>query len=167
MSLCSSAHSIPRECTVSDESCEDLDENDGTKISCLPMPTNVAVSYNNNSLVVPHARLFNDSSICISPDGRLLAAFVIPRETSYSTLQSSSNLLKTILAVYRLQPEHNRGQCEVIPRKQMHALTSEAILKLSLKYQWNMYYVYVFILLFDGHLVDPESGRENAVNARK
>ncbi|CAH8850049.1 unnamed protein product [Trichobilharzia szidati] len=111
LSLCSSAHSIHRECTVSDESREDLDENDGTKTSCLPMPTNVAVSYNNNSLVVPHARLFNDSSICISPDGRLLAAFVIPRETSYSTLQSSSNILKTILAVYRLQPEHNRGQC--------------------------------------------------------
>lgn len=77
------------------------------------MPTNVAVSYNNNSLVVPHARLFNDSSVCLSPDGRLLAAFVIPRETSCYTLQSSqsSALLGTLLAVYRLQPEHNRGQC--------------------------------------------------------
>ncbi|CAH8554272.1 unnamed protein product [Schistosoma haematobium] len=88
-------------------------ERDSTRSVCLPMPTNVAVSYNNNSLVVPHARLFNDSSVCLSPDGRLLAAFVIPRETSCYTLQSSqsSALLGTLLAVYRLQPEHNRGQC--------------------------------------------------------
>ncbi|VDP67721.1 unnamed protein product [Schistosoma mattheei] len=88
-------------------------ERDSARSVCLPMPTNVAVSYNNNSLVVPHARLFNDSSVCLSPDGRLLAAFVIPRETSCYTLQSSqsSALLGTLLAVYRLQPEHNRGQC--------------------------------------------------------
>ncbi|CAH8495687.1 unnamed protein product [Schistosoma turkestanicum] len=83
------------------------DERDSTRSACLPMPTNVAVSYNNNSLVVPHARLFNDSSVCLSADGRLLAAFVIPRETS----SQSSALLGTLLAVYRLQPQHSRGQC--------------------------------------------------------
>ncbi|CAH8529865.1 unnamed protein product [Heterobilharzia americana] len=102
LSLCSPTHSISQGYTVSGRNHEAFGEYDGTDAACLPMPTNVAVSYNNNSLVVPHAH------------GRLLAAFVIPQETSHCALQSSqssSTVLRTLLAVYRLQPEHNRGQC--------------------------------------------------------
>ncbi|VDP79469.1 unnamed protein product [Echinostoma caproni] len=91
--------------------------------SFLPMPANVAVSYNTNSLVIPHARLFNDSSICLSPDGRMLAAFVTPCSTSdrvsdlrhgdrsATNMDSSASSLDTMLAVYRLQPRSRRGQC--------------------------------------------------------
>ncbi|THD22424.1 Activating molecule in BECN1-regulated autophagy protein 1 [Fasciola hepatica] len=86
----------------------------------LPMPANVAVSYNTNSLVIPHARLFNDSSICLSPDGQMLAAFVAPRSDSSrvselhqptSEVDNSETSLDTVLAVYRLQPRSQRGQC--------------------------------------------------------
>ncbi|VEL26531.1 unnamed protein product [Protopolystoma xenopodis] len=91
------------------------------------MPANVAVSYNTNSLVVPHARLFNDSSICLSPDGRLLAAFVVPRVDINATgtiedlrnpdsrrsslVIGGSSESETLLAVYRLEPRKNRGAC--------------------------------------------------------
>ncbi|CAL8088735.1 unnamed protein product [Calicophoron daubneyi] len=90
----------------------------------LPMPANVAVSYNTNSLVIPHARLFNDSSICLSPDGRMLAAFVVPGaisegrsntvdqgEETQNKADRKSSSMDTVLAVYRLQPELKRGQC--------------------------------------------------------
>ncbi|KAK4471464.1 hypothetical protein MN116_004891 [Schistosoma mekongi] len=103
LSLCSPVYNSPHVSTSPDE-------HDSSRNTCLPMPTNVAVSYNNNSLVVPHARLFNDSSVCLSSDGRLLAAFVVPQETSCYSSQPQSSL-GTLLAVYRLQPEHNRGQC--------------------------------------------------------
>ncbi|KAA3674772.1 activating molecule in BECN1-regulated autophagy protein 1 [Paragonimus westermani] len=87
-----------------------------------PMPANVAVSYNTNSLVIPHARLFNDSSICLSPDGRMLAAFVVPnannsgRSRSHcfaptGTINDAITSMDTLLAVYRLQPKARRGQC--------------------------------------------------------
>ncbi|KAF6777417.1 hypothetical protein AHF37_03053 [Paragonimus kellicotti] len=87
-----------------------------------PMPANVAVSYNTNSLVIPHARLFNDSSICLSPDGRMLAAFVVPNAnnsghsrphcfTPTSTTNNVITSMDTLLAVYRLQPKTRRGQC--------------------------------------------------------
>ncbi|TGZ75772.1 hypothetical protein CRM22_000194 [Opisthorchis felineus] len=82
-----------------------------------PMPANVAVSYNTNSLVIPHVRLFNDSSICLSPDGRMLAAFVIPSATrnertgSQSVTDRFSTSTDTLLAVYRLQPKQHRGHC--------------------------------------------------------
>ncbi|KAH8876309.1 Activating molecule in BECN1-regulated autophagy protein 1 [Schistosoma japonicum] len=103
LSLCSPIYNSPHASTSPDEC-------DSTNNTCLPMPTNVAVSYNSNSLVVPHARLFNDSSVCLSSDGRLLAAFVTPRETSCYSSQPQSSL-GTLLAVYRLQPDHIRGQC--------------------------------------------------------
>ncbi|KAG5445485.1 hypothetical protein CSKR_100974 [Clonorchis sinensis] len=83
----------------------------------LPMPANVAVSYNTNSLVIPHVRLFNDSSICLSPDGRMLAAFVIPSATrnertgSQNVTDRFSTSTDTLLAVYRLQPKQHRGHC--------------------------------------------------------
>ncbi|KAF8570446.1 hypothetical protein P879_03796 [Paragonimus westermani] len=87
-----------------------------------PMPANVAVSYNTNSLVIPHARLFNDSSICLSPDGRMLAAFVVPNANnsgrsrshcfaSTGTTNDAITSMDTLLAVYRLQPKARRGQC--------------------------------------------------------
>ncbi|CAH8622285.1 unnamed protein product [Dicrocoelium dendriticum] len=85
--------------------------------SILPMPANIAVSYNANSLVLPHARLFNDSSICLSPDGRMLAAFVTPSdgdqrcEFPHSSAINDPAFLDTFLAVYRLQPKARRGQC--------------------------------------------------------
>lgn len=97
----------------------------------LPMPANMAISYNTNSLIIPHARLFNDSSISLSRDGHLLAAFIVRRndcnsvnETKLNDNIRSEDLLtnhkqtssETILAVYRLQSKNHRSRCSFIRR---------------------------------------------------
>ncbi|KAL7065494.1 hypothetical protein AAHC03_04649 [Spirometra sp. Aus1] len=80
----------------------------------LPMPLNVAVSYSKNSLVVSDVRIFNDSSICLSPDGNLLGAFVVSRGSSATLDPIGGRRTPTadsLLAIFRLTPRRRRGQC--------------------------------------------------------
>uniref|UniRef100_A0A0X3NXJ5 Uncharacterized protein n=1 Tax=Schistocephalus solidus TaxID=70667 RepID=A0A0X3NXJ5_SCHSO len=89
----------------------------------LPMPLNVAVSYSRNSLVVPDVRIFNDSSICLSPDGHLLGAFVVPHgssATSNSAGEGGNPTVDSLLAIFRLTPYRRRGQC-IYARKFVNA----------------------------------------------
>uniref|UniRef100_A0A5K3EXN5 PAS domain-containing protein n=2 Tax=Mesocestoides corti TaxID=53468 RepID=A0A5K3EXN5_MESCO len=72
------------------------------------LPANLPISYLKSNLVAPRVRVFNDSSVCLSPDGRLLAAFVVPVGDNKC---SENEYLEGIVAVYRLQPEDRRGQC--------------------------------------------------------
>ncbi|KAH9282479.1 hypothetical protein ECG_03817 [Echinococcus granulosus] len=72
-------------------------------------PRNYAVTYRRDTLVIPQARIFNDSSISLSRDGRLIAAFAVPHGNQQNP--DSLQVQDSTVAVYWAEPVSRRGHC--------------------------------------------------------
>ncbi|KAM7537367.1 hypothetical protein Aperf_G00000061156 [Anoplocephala perfoliata] len=68
-----------------------------------------SITFGGNSLIIPHARIANDSSIRLSPTGDLLAAIIVPPGNHGCPEVISEQ--DSVVAVYRIEPEIMRGQC--------------------------------------------------------